>query len=426
MSLESTDITIDFVPELNPECKVVPLDTKYEGGRFLLTIGSRRHIVNRKVEHFLSLIDGSNSIADITQELNATPGNDFLVTNSDTIKLLKKVVIENGMLNSIEHSDKILKKSKPSSEELKKISLLGSKQIAYFSSFLKIAFLPQIVFCVMFLGFISRVIFYFAVMEPSYIDPDLIFSQFAIFLLISIISLFFHEFGHASALHYYKIKDFTIGVGIYLFMPVMYADVSRAWELKRGQRCVVNLGGVYFDLIISLILFVFAYYSDSMILLLAILFIDIKTIYNLIPFIKTDGYWVFSDATGIPNLQKNSHRLMIDFPQAIFKGRSFHFPSDMSLTSRVILSVYTFLKSVFYIYLVYILSEISFWMLIDIFNWMTPILTGSEKMLEKIRFSSLEFADIWMFFAKALILQFTITSIYKIVRATALQLRLRN
>ena len=60
-------------------------------------------------------------------------------------------------------------------------------------------------------------------------------------------SSFFHELGHASACKYFGIQHGGIGFGLYLNFPVLYTDVTEVWKLKRGQRCVVNLAGVYFQ-----------------------------------------------------------------------------------------------------------------------------------------------------------------------------------
>ena len=40
-----------------------------------------------------------------------------------------------------------------------------------------------------------------------------------------------------------------MGVGLYLFRPVFYTDLSNAWKLNRKKRIVTDLGGIYFQVI---------------------------------------------------------------------------------------------------------------------------------------------------------------------------------
>lgn len=77
-------------------------------------------------------------------------------------------------------------------------------------------------------------------------------------------SSLFHELGHASACKYYGIKHGGIGFGLYLNIPVLYTDVTEVWQLKRSQRCVVNLAGVYFQsyCLLGLLVAFFLTYND--------------------------------------------------------------------------------------------------------------------------------------------------------------------
>src|SRR5262249_6811358 len=63
-------------------------------------------------------------------------------------------------------------------------------------------------------------------------------------LLLVLLSFPLHELGHVSACRRYGISAGKIGAGLYLFLPVMYADLSSIWALPRRQRLAVNLGGV--------------------------------------------------------------------------------------------------------------------------------------------------------------------------------------
>lgn len=121
----------------------------------------------------------------------------------------------------------------------------------------------------------------------------------AILLLVSVM---FHEFGHLAACHRWECPHGPLGFGLYFFNPVFYVDVTAAWRLNRYQRALVDVGGVYLQLLfvpISLLLF---WATQDPTYLTAIAIINVVAISNFEPFMKLDGYWLLSDLTGVPNL----------------------------------------------------------------------------------------------------------------------------
>lgn len=122
-------------------------------------------------------------------------------------------------------------------------------------------------------------------------------------------SSFFHELGHASACKYFGIQHGGIGFGLYLNFPVLYTDVTEVWKLKRGQRCVVNLAGVYFQSYWLILLLVAFFVTGNDMLRYLILIMNLGFVMTLNPFFKFDGYWIASDLLGVPNLQQHSLEL---------------------------------------------------------------------------------------------------------------------
>jgi putative peptide zinc metalloprotease protein len=117
-----------------------------------------------------------------------------------------------------------------------------------------------------------------------------------------ILSLLAHEIGHASACSRYGAKPGEIGLTLYFIYPALFSDVSAAWGLSRWQRVVVDLGGVYFQLIAGAV-YGFAYLlSGWEPLRLAMAFIAGSCLFSLNPILKFDGYWVVADALGVTNL----------------------------------------------------------------------------------------------------------------------------
>jgi putative peptide zinc metalloprotease protein len=128
-------------------------------------------------------------------------------------------------------------------------------------------------------------------------------------LVFMLASSFFHELGHASACKYFGIQHGGIGFGLYLNFPVLYTNVTEVWKLKRGQRCVVNLAGVYFQSYWLILLLVAFFVTGNDMLRYLILIMNLGFAMTLNPFFKFDGYWIASDLLGVPNLRQRSLEL---------------------------------------------------------------------------------------------------------------------
>ena len=112
----------------------------------------------------------------------------------------------------------------------------------------------------------------------------------------------FHELGHATAARYGGAKPGVMGVGIYLMMPAFYTDVSDSYRLNRRGRLRTDLGGVYFNAI-TIVLAAVAYAATgSRALLVFIVLSEIEVLYQFLPFVRMDGYYVVADLIGVPNL----------------------------------------------------------------------------------------------------------------------------
>jgi putative peptide zinc metalloprotease protein len=138
----------------------------------------------------------------------------------------------------------------------------------------------------------------------NFTKADLIWGYFLFF-----ISLLFHEFGHASACIRYGAEPSNIGLTIYLMFPAFYSDVSDAWRLKRWQRVIVDMGGVFFQLVICAVYVIFYRLTEWVALKIAILAIASSCILYLNPVFKFDGYWALSDALGVTNLSRQPGRI---------------------------------------------------------------------------------------------------------------------
>jgi putative peptide zinc metalloprotease protein len=129
-------------------------------------------------------------------------------------------------------------------------------------------------------------------------SPALALLLFALVIL----SLAFHECGHAAACRYGGARPGRIGVGIYLVWPVFYTDVTDSWRLSKAGRLRTDLGGVYFNVLFALAAaggFLITAYKP---LLLVVVSQQLLLLDQFMPWIRLDGYHVVSDLIGVSDL----------------------------------------------------------------------------------------------------------------------------
>ena len=125
-----------------------------------------------------------------------------------------------------------------------------------------------------------------------------------------LLSLVVHELGHASACARFGVRPGEIGATLYLIYPALYSDVSGAWQLPRRQRVLVDLGGMYFQLVAGAA-YAAAYALSGWEPLRVAVFMILGTgVFSLNPIFKFDGYWVLADTLGVTNLSRQPSRIL--------------------------------------------------------------------------------------------------------------------
>jgi putative peptide zinc metalloprotease protein len=167
--------------------------------------------------------------------------------------------------------------------------------------------------------------------------------------LVTFLSVLFHEFGHLSACQYFDCPHGEIRLGLYLVFPVFYANVSSAWRLDRKARVVVDLAGMYFQLILTIPVFLLYHSTQEKACLLLFLELDAMILFCLNPFLRFDGYWLCSDLLGVPNLRSRSQLLMKNL-YARLTGKPFLSDTpllEISTAARLGLALYAIGSYVF-------------------------------------------------------------------------------
>jgi len=274
---------------------------KLKEGEYILSNQKHRHYlkINEETYNLLNLITGNRNLFEIQKLFSDSYGKQIELEQIEN--LLYKKLSKYGILKGNEENIKPYQK--PAYLKLSFIILneqLVSKVVKYFGFLFK----PKvalfiIISCVLatsILGFLN-----FDVYKSFNLQESLVY-----FFIIMAVSVTFHEVGHASSAHFFGAKHGGIGGGFYLFTPVYYADVTDIWRLSKWQRIVVNLSGMYFELIFCTLVSLIGYFTNNFVLTVLAIIVCANTLFNLNPLLRSDGYWVLSDLTNKPNLLYHS------------------------------------------------------------------------------------------------------------------------
>jgi putative peptide zinc metalloprotease protein len=128
--------------------------------------------------------------------------------------------------------------------------------------------------------------------------------------MLSVITV--HEFAHGVTCKRFGGQVNEIGFLLLYFQPAFYCNVSDAWLIpEKSQRLWVTFAGAYSEMLIWALATVAwrVTETDTWINFVALVIMatsGVKTLFNLNPLIKLDGYYLLSDYLEIPNLRQKS------------------------------------------------------------------------------------------------------------------------
>jgi Barrel-sandwich domain of CusB or HlyD membrane-fusion len=125
-----------------------------------------------------------------------------------------------------------------------------------------------------------------------------------------------HEFAHGLTCKRFGGEVHEISFLLLFFQPAFYCDVIDAWLFpEKAKRLWVTFSGAYFEIFLwALATLTWRITEPTTALHFLALVVmatsGIKTLFNLNPLIKLDGYYLLSDALEIPNLRQRSFRYL--------------------------------------------------------------------------------------------------------------------
>jgi putative peptide zinc metalloprotease protein len=241
-------------------------------------------------------LNGQRQIGELTARLNLR-FNRTLV-DEDIGRLLAKLAPYGVILGR----DDPGRQPRPLLALTKRVSLVPATAVGRASRYLSGLFHPAAV--VLVLGF-AAVIHLAALRIAPPFDPAEAFREPAVLLGVVAITFMgglFHEFGHASATAYGGGKPGSIGAGVYILWPAFFVDLTYGYAMDRRSRIRTDLGGVYFNLALTVALGGTYVATANELWLWALLAQDLTIIQQFVPFLRLDGYYLACDLAGVPDL----------------------------------------------------------------------------------------------------------------------------
>lgn len=292
--------------KLVPEVSMYPFDTALAEESYVLCIGTKRFEISEGIYQIIKLIDGKRTLSEIASEYSAVRNK--IYSTKDVYAIIHSFLVPYGILKNTK-SDENAQTS--NLYFYFQYPIIRTNTVQVVSNVFKILYHPKILIFFILFSFVFLLHFCFFVFPViDFNIYDISFQDTILTLMIFGILGIFHELGHSSACAHYGASPGEIGIGLYLRFLVLYSDVTDAWRLPRMQRALVDFGGIYFQLILIPILFILYLTTSSGIFLYAILFNYGSALFNLNPIFRFDGYWLFSDMAGVPNLRKRSLEIL--------------------------------------------------------------------------------------------------------------------
>ena len=339
---------------------------------YVISVEERYFSVSKTLHIIITELLKKTPLPAIKDRLNAERVSRYLFTEETVQKVIHTKILPLKIFD--ENLEIIKNNSTPYIRFKRKLfsvsrakKLLGFLSPLFRGNFFRTSFVLLFLFN-LFYYFTSDLFF---VAPSSYHAPLFFLFTPACFIII----FFIHEFGHATAANFNKLEAREIGIGVYFIFPVLYTDVTSIWKLPPKERIKVNLGGLYFQLITGFLLILLSLLCIRSVVLKQIITTNLVIIvYNLNPFFKFDGYWVYSDFFDLPNLHKQTRK---HAQELLGYGLSFLHARPFAVINKpeknIPLTLYTCVYYPFLLYVSFYLFRLLFGAFKDVYRlFMNP------------------------------------------------------
>jgi putative peptide zinc metalloprotease protein len=273
-----------------PDVTITEFDVA-PSGRYLLRTPRGRFMVSRRAVDLIRRLDSGASVDDIAR----TPDE-----RASIGRFLEEHVLPTGVFDT---GDDVAPAKEPGRPPVAYVHsarvLVPAAALARATEIFRHLFRRSIAVPLLLLSAVAEALFWHANwgLRLEHISAgDYTLAGIAILLTLP-----FHELGHGSACRYYDCRHGSMGFAMYLIFPCFYTDVSDAWRLRRGPRVVIDLAGIYFQILCCGLFAALGLRTGHHVWGAALLMSHWSIVNSLKPYLRSDGYWVLVDIVGVPS-----------------------------------------------------------------------------------------------------------------------------
>ncbi len=274
----------------------------FKDGRYLVERRDGQIIQLTKLMYLVvENIDGVRSLDEIGERVSEEYGR---TVSGDNVKtLIENSLIQDGIVPGPDGKVVELKRVDPMLRLKLRFTLVPARAVNVLAAMLKPLFWPPVIVAVL-AGLVALDYWYFVIHGVGQGMRDTLYNPLTMLLLYAllILSVGWHELGHATACKYSGATPGKIGFGIYIIWPAFFTDVTDVYSVGKKGKVRTDLGGVYFNAIFSLAVGGFYFATGFEPILTLIVIQHLLIIYNFMPMLRLDGYFVIADSTGVPDL----------------------------------------------------------------------------------------------------------------------------
>jgi putative peptide zinc metalloprotease protein len=323
----------------------------YEGRQYLVQRDGQFIQLTELLLLTLAHVDGKRTIDEIAKGVSARA---FRQVTPDNVRALLAKLVPLGLVagadGAIAPSARERAAQSPMQVQLK-MAVIPPAVTNAITSIFSVLYFPPVVVAVLIAAAAAHAWLYLVHGVGKSVH-DVLYSPGLILILLGvfIVSAAFHEIGHGAGLRYGGGTVRAMGVGLYLVYPVFYTDISDAYRLSRGAKLRTSLGGFYFNLIFSLGVLGLYALTQAEFLLIVMGLIDFEILYQMLPLVRMDGYWILADLTGIPDFFSQ----MGAFVRSLFGRDDKGEMPDLKPGAKVVFVIYTLVVVPLIAFLVFI------------------------------------------------------------------------
>jgi putative peptide zinc metalloprotease protein len=274
----------------------------FKEGRYLVERQDGQIIQLTKLMYLVvENIDGRRTLDEIGERVSEEYGR---TVSGDNVKtLIENSLYRDGIVPGPDGKVVELKKVDPMLRLKLRFTLVPERAVNVMASMLKPLFWPPVIVAVL-VGLVVLDYWYFVVHGVGQGLRDTLYNPLTMLLLyvLLILSVGWHELGHATGCKYSGATPGKIGFGIYIIWPAFFTDVTDVYSVGKKGKVRTDLGGVYFNAIFSLAIGAVYFVTGFEPILTLIMIQHLLILYNFMPMLRLDGYFVIADSTGVPDL----------------------------------------------------------------------------------------------------------------------------